>query len=497
MNLEQSLSHYFGYSTFREGQKAIIEDLMNGKDVLAMLPTGAGKSVCFQLPAFILSGVTIVVSPLLSLMEDQVQQLKTRGYKHVVAINRFLLADERKSVLKNIRKYKLIYVSPEILQSKEVMFFLRKCNVSLFVVDEAHCISQWGHEFRTDYLKLPEVRRSLGNPPCLAITATATKDVQKDIINYLKLTNHYPHIYSVDRKNISMYIEKLATHEEKVGRLIKLVQTLEGPGIIYVSTRKWAEELSNRLIKAGEKSVAYYHGGMADEDRMLIQQQYLNNQLNIICCTNAFGMGVNKSNIRFVIHLSPPLQVEAYLQEIGRAGRDGKQSVAFLLYSPEDYHLGDKIQSEFPSNQQIEVIIRYLCNRSTIDVDELTQLSGMSDTTWRFLHYQLEKLNLYKDGLSNVNGDGRHEARQLYAIIQARIDYKMEKFRQFISWVLQDKTCRREKLLKHFGEKTEQGIDNCCDICGINMQQFEQKNGYEESGTSIFWQEELKKIFQQ
>lgn len=221
MKLEQVLQKHFGYSTFREGQKGIIEDVIKGQDVLAMLPTGAGKSICFQLPAFLFEGATIVVSPLLSLMEDQVQQLKTRGYKRVVALNRFLSLEERKAVLRNIKEYKIIYVSPEILQSQEVAFFLRQCEVSLFVVDEAHCISQWGQEFRTDYLKLPEVRKTLGNPPCLAITATATKDVQADIVKYLNLNNYKHHIYSVDRKNISMMIEKLASHEEKVDRLKK------------------------------------------------------------------------------------------------------------------------------------------------------------------------------------------------------------------------------------------------------------------------------------
>ncbi|MCT8138846.1 ATP-dependent DNA helicase RecQ [Anaerobacillus sp. CMMVII] len=238
MNVKKALYNFFKLTSFRTGQQEIIHDLLRGQDVLAMLPTGAGKSLCYQLPAFMLPGLTVVVSPLLSLMEDQVQQLKSKGLKKVIALNSFLSYEERDLALRQLHEQKLIYVSPEILQSKFVMGKLNKLKVSLFVVDEAHCISQWGHEFRTDYLKLKEARHQLGNPPCLAITATATKEVQKDITEKLSLTDYQTHIYSMDRENIAMVIHRDAnTVQEKVETLVTFVQKFQGPGIIYASTR--------------------------------------------------------------------------------------------------------------------------------------------------------------------------------------------------------------------------------------------------------------------
>lgn len=251
-------------------------------------------------------------------------------------------------------------------------------------------------------------------------------------------------------------------------------------------------------MKKGVKSVAYYHGGMADEDRMLIQQQYLNDQLEIICCTSAFGMGVNKSNIRYVIHLSPPLQIEAYLQEIGRAGRDGEQSSAFLLYSPEDYYLADKIHYEFPNAEQIESIIQYLFNCRTIEETEIIRLTGISETTWRFLRYHFEELEIINGNCINIKADISAEVKRLEALIQARIDYRMKKFEQFRSWILQENTCRRELLLKQFDEKLKRRVEKCCDVCGIDL--FQSKNNSKKLQARTFsflWEEELKKLFQQ
>lgn len=501
MNLELALQKFFGYSNFRQGQKTIIEDLLNGQDVLAMLPTGAGKSICFQLPAFILNGVTIVVSPLLSLMEDQVQQLKSQGHKQVVALNRFLTPVEREKVLSNIENYKLIYVSPEILQSNEILHYLKKCHVSLFVVDEAHCISQWGHEFRTDYLKLPQVRKLLGMPPSLAITATASQEIQNDIVKSLEFKKYQSHIYSVDRPNISLNIEKLTTQEEKLERLFYLTEKLEGPGIIYTPTRKWAEELVLRLRNQGMNDIAYYHGGMENEDRILIQQQFLNDQLQIICCTNAFGMGVNKSNIRFVIHFAPPLQIEAYLQEIGRAGRDGKSSCAYLLTSQEDVYQSEIIQQEFPSNEQIDFIFSYLQNYESnkkISEEQLIQISGINEIMWRFLRFQLEQLNLVKNQKVTFNGDAKREMGSIKTYIEKRIKYKLRKFNQFQQWLNQDSTCRRQLLLLQFGEKLKVRPNDCCDVCGVDLETYYSHNDqFQRVKSPFIWQEELKKIFHQ
>src|SRR5690606_18201070 len=322
MNLNQILKEKFNHTTFREGQKEVIEDIMSGHDVMALLPTGGGKSLCYQLPAQILEGSVLVVSPLVALMEDQVLQIKKMGEKRVIALNSFLTLEKKRRVLPNLHKYKYIFASPEILQSPHILNRLKRIRFSLFVVDEAHCISQWGHDFRPDYSRLGEIRMEIGAPPCLALTATATKEVLEDIRNKLELAQPKMHIHSIDRPNIAIVVKKVESLEEKKEALLKYANELQGPGIIYFSSRLWAENISQYLKDKGFERVAYYHGGMEQEKRMLIQEQFINNQISIICSTNAFGMGVNKSDIRFVIHFHYPSQMEAYLQEIGRAGRD-------------------------------------------------------------------------------------------------------------------------------------------------------------------------------
>lgn len=500
MNVDLALKHFFKLQRFRPGQKEIVVDILNKFDCFAMLPTGSGKSLCYQLPAFMLEGVTIVVSPLLSLMEDQVQQLRSNGFKQVVALNSFLRHDEREVVLKQLHKQKIIYVSPEILQSSYIMNKLKRLSISLFVVDEAHCISQWGHEFRTDYLKLAEVRKELGNPPCLALTATATSDVQKDIIEKLRLTNYKTHTYSIDRPNIAMVVAKgLNSLEEKIAELVYLVQHLEGPGIIYTSTRKWAEDLTTILSSKGIEDISAYHGGMSNEDRILIQQQFLNNELQLICCTSAFGMGVNKANIRYVIHFHYPLQLEAYLQEIGRAGRDGEKSIAITLYTEEEASLQlSLLTKEFPTSEQIEQVFVYLKDTvGKLDEGKLISITGITETMWRFFRYHFEKQGVLKDLMYQGNDREGTVIKAISETIMNRITYKRQKLMHFKQWLSEHNQCRRRLLLEHFGDEIDSRITNCCDICGINLEDYFGLNHNVQRNTDGPWQLELKKIFHQ
>ena len=405
MKLENILEEKFGFSSFRTGQKEIINDIIKGRDVLAVLPTGGGKSICYLLPGYIFEKPVVIVSPLLSLMEDQVQQLKLMGEKRVIALNSYLSFKEKKHALRTLHTYRYIYVSPEILQSEDVQFALQKMNVRLFVIDEAHCISQWGHEFRTDYLKLKLIKDHLGNPACLALTATASLEVQNDIITQLNLKNVKRHIYSIDRKNIAMMIRKMKSIDDKVEKVKEYVKTLKGPGIIYFSSREWTERMVDFLRLSGINNVACYHGGLPTEERIAIQQQFINDELEVICATNAFGMGINKANIRYVIHFHYPKNIEAYIQEIGRAGRDGKDSIAILLYGEFDHEIPETlIHKDLPDLKELKQVLYELINefskqRLTKEKEiEIIEKLNIDEVKWRFLKYHLETLNVIQNG---------------------------------------------------------------------------------------------------
>ena len=444
------LKERFGYDSFRMGQREIIEDVLNGRNCVAMLPTGGGKSLCYQLPGYILNGSVLIISPLVSLMEDQVQQLRNRGEKRVVALNRFLSYREKRDVLRELASYRFIYASPEILQSPLLIEALTRINISLFVVDEAHCISQWGHDFRPDFLKLGLLRQTLGNPPCLALTATATRQVIADIVTTLKLDDVKQHIYPLDRPNICLYVQYVQTVEEKIKALKQLVATLPKPGIVYVASRQWAETLAEVLRE--DHRVSYYHGGMDGEQRLLIQQQFVYDQLDVICCTNAFGMGVDKPNVRFVIHFHLPTQPEAYWQEVGRAGRDGNESIAILLYASGDEQMGQlMIDMEFPTKEQIVYALDALRHGR--------KEMGLTDVQQRLLLYWLEQMNMQEDIHTLAN--------QLYAHIEQRKQEKIKKWVFMQRWI-NEQTCRRRTMLSYF-EQQPLLNERCCDRCGADI----------------------------
>lgn len=331
------LQKYYGYTSFRKGQENIIKSIINKEDVLAIMPTGGGKSICYQVPALCLDGMTIVISPLISLMKDQVDALKTMGVKALL-INSSLSNSEYSKVLEDIEndECKIIYIAPERLDSMEFVNIIRGKNISQVAIDEAHCVSQWGHDFRVSYKKIPHFINKLEKRPIVtAFTATASNEVREDIVNILNLHSPAVYITGFDRENLSINIVKSSSKNKYI--LDYIENHKNESGIIYASTRKEVESIYEGLLKRNY-SVAKYHAGLSNDARHEYQEKFINDDIKIMVATNAFGMGIDKPNIRWVLHYNMPQSIENYYQEIGRAGRDGEDSECVLLFSPGDIH---------------------------------------------------------------------------------------------------------------------------------------------------------------
>lgn len=328
------LKKYWSYDAFREPQEAIIEAILAHQDTLALMPTGGGKSLCYQIPGIIKDGICLVISPLIALMKDQVAQLNERNIK-AIAIYSGMSMRETDIALDNAiyGGYKFLYVSPERLQTPLFQARVQQMQINLIAVDEAHCISSWGYDFRPSYLKIAELRELLPSVPILALTASATTNVREDIKNNLNFkVNHCQFVKSFDRPNL---IYAVLEEEDKKGRLLTLFQKVQGSALVYVRTRKAAKEIATHLMKH-HLSASYYHAGLTKEEREHRQNIWKDGKLRIMVCTNAFGMGIDKADVRMVVHYHIPDSLEAYYQEAGRAGRDGKKSFAIVLEGPTD-----------------------------------------------------------------------------------------------------------------------------------------------------------------
>ena len=347
------LKEYWGYESFRPKQEEIVGTALEGRDVLAILPTGGGKSVCFQVPALMKDGIAIVVTPLIALMKDQVQNLNDRGIK-ALCINAGMGRREVDTALNNAAygDFKFLYVSPERLGTQLFMSYVREMNVSFIVVDEAHCISQWGYDFRPDYLQVGRLRE-LVDAPVIALTATATPQVAEDIMEKLRFEEKCLVKSGFERPNLSYIVRKC---EDKLGQLLNICTGVAGTGIVYVRSRKKTEELA-AFLNANGVSSSFYHAGLGSDSRSERQEKWKKDQIRVMVCTNAFGMGIDKPDVRFVVHFDVPDSPEAYFQEAGRGGRDGKRSFAVLLWNATDIQRLRQIATvSFPSLEYIEDI---------------------------------------------------------------------------------------------------------------------------------------------
>lgn len=371
---ELVLKTVFGYDSFRPNQKSIIESVLNKKDTLAIMPTGGGKSICYQIPALIFEGITIVISPLISLMQDQVASLEASGI-HAVFLNSSLSFDEYKNAISDIKagKVKLVYVSPEGLSTDRIrnLFSSEDITVSCITVDEAHCVSQWGHDFRPDYLEINYIRNFIPDAVMIALTATATEQVRQDIIKNLRLREPAVFISSFNRSNIYLEVQP---KRNALDQIIKCIRKHSGEsGIIYCYSRKAVDELTDTLDSMGY-SVLNYHAGLSAEIRAKNQEEFVKDQVQIMIATIAFGMGIDKPNVRYVINYDLPKSIEEYYQEIGRAGRDGLPSTALLLYSSGDINkvrfffeeAADPVKSEILLQGMVSFATARTCRRKIL-----------------------------------------------------------------------------------------------------------------------------------
>lgn len=415
-DIKQILKQYWGYSAFRPVQEDIINSALAGHDTLALLPTGGGKSICFQVPGMSKEGCTLVVSPLIALMTDQVENLKQLGV-NAVALNSSLSASQKELVLHNASNnyYKFIYLSPESLQSEKLQHRLSFINVNFIVVDEAHCISQWGYDFRPPYLEIYKLREVFPEIPILALTATATPRVVQDIQDKLKFKAGSK-VFSKSFARPELAYNVLQT-DNKWGRCKELLEKVKGTALIYLRNRKGTMEVAKWLSETGF-SADYYHAGLSLEQRQKKQRDWIENRCRIMVCTNAFGMGIDKADVRLVIHLDLPDSLEAYFQEAGRAARDGKKSWSFVLVGPADVpQLRQKFLNSFPDRKDVIRVYRALLNflqigfgsaeGSTYEFD----LQSFCDR-YRFSPNKvLQALSiLNKEGILEFNAQGRHSS---------------------------------------------------------------------------------------
>jgi len=470
--LSRKAREHFGIRRLRPGQREVIETVMTGGSALGLMPTGAGKSLCYQLPALLLPKATVVVSPLLSLMQDQQEKMEEAGVESTKLDSTLTDREERRE-MKSVKNghAELIYVTPERFETLEFIAALKKGGVSLVVVDEAHCVSQWGHDFRPAFLAIRESVKALGNPPILALTATATPEVARDIKEQLGILRAPVFNTGVDRDNLTFDVYRTVNEEAKFKRLLQVVSDAKGNGIVYVSTVKLANDLHSRLLKAGLVA-GKYHGKMKMSDREDSQHDFMENRFDVIVATKAFGLGIDKPDVRFVVHYNFPDSVESYYQEAGRAGRDGKKAVAALLYRLEDkrihsYFLGGKYPTRADAAHLYQVILQLSQDpNAEIKLEAIVTAVGFAKKKAQVLLSYLEKEGIVKRKKGFKLNRTFTDAEEFETFLH-HYDERTSADRERIETMMkfgQTTDCRAQFFREYFGE--DRGIAcHQCDNC--------------------------------
>lgn len=467
--LNSVLEDRFGLETFRPKQDEVINALMNGKHTLALLPTGYGKSLCYQVPSQILPGITLVVSPLIALMQDQLSGLWRRGIRNATCLNSSISTYELEERFEGIANgdLKLVYVAPERFESARFRNMLATQKISLVVIDEAHCISQWGHDFRLQYRNLSNYLAKLKGTTILALTATATPHVQRDIVKTLALPRMQIISANFDRPNLRFEVKSLSSSNEKERQLLQLLHSTDGSKIVYTSSRKEAERLS-ALLQEKRLSSCYYHAGLNNSERQRNQRDFEQGRYSIIVSTVAFGMGIDKPDIRQVVHFNMPPSLENYYQEAGRAGRDGAHALCSLLYQPKDISTQKwLISKNYPSEEELYVIYRLLraSGLNAIKPQELAQKASVNEAALMSalsLLKQLQLIDSTPDGAyfdRNAGSDPKIDM----TLLSQRKQHEMERLQNMIRYVSESR-CRRDTILDYFGQALQYACPGC-DVC--------------------------------
>ena len=462
-----------GFESLRPGQQEAIQSLLNGRDTVVVQPTGSGKSAIYQIAGALLTGAVVVVSPLIALQKDQADSIQSSRLREVAVVNSTLTASERRDTLDRIENGSIEYIllAPEQLRKTETMERLHAAGVALFVVDEAHCVSQWGHDFRPDYLELNRVIEALGHPPVLAMTATASNDVREEIIGKLGLNKPQVLVHGFDRPNISLRVDIFNTEDEKREALLKMVEFAQTPGLIYTATHEHAESIAIELQQRGIEALSY-HGGLKAQERTAIQDRFMQGDAPLIVATNAFGMGIDKSNIRFVYHADVSDSLDAYYQEIGRAGRDGQPAEAVLFFRSRDisaqaYKTGGKIDM-----QQLDTVMNALTQQDhPVTPEELASETDLPPRRLTNTIHRLEEVGAVQSLDTGEVKYAKEDAPDDLAtalLEQERLHKNLHKRRlQQMQQYAEGHTCRREVLLRYFGDLYTGPCGNC-DRCEAN-----------------------------
>ena len=471
--LEQIAQQVFGYDHLHPAQHEALSAVLAGRDALAVMPTGSGKSAIYQIAGLRIPGTTVVISPLIALQSDQVEGIAQQGTVEAAVLNSTLSKTERDRVFEQLANEELefLFMAPEQFSNAETLGKIKEIKPSLFVVDEAHCVSEWGHDFRPDYLQLGGVIEELGHPVTLALTATASPLVRREIVERLSMNNPVEIVKGFNRPNIHLSACCCYEEQEKLEHLLQAVAEAETPGIVYVATRKAAEEIAEKLVKLGYCASAY-HAGMKAGDRDTVQTQFIEDEIDVIVATNAFGMGIDKPNVRFVFHYHIPSAIDAYYQEIGRAARDGNPAEAILFYHPDDM----KLQRFFTGGSQVDkdtlqALVKLLeTSKGAVDQDQIKDHFNLSQAKTQAALEALESVGFIEQEESGkivlVETEAAKKLTKEQILEQAVT--QQERHKQFdhsrlhmMRGYAETSACRREYILSYFGEQSETSCGSC------------------------------------